>query len=76
MESILKSEEECQNGLSISILLMETTFLNKVLQNGSASVKESFSDSDTDVMELHFSYILESEIKAHSVRSQIVLLKF
>lgn len=46
---------------------METTFINKMLQNGSASVKKSFSDSETDMMELHFSYVLESEIKAHSV---------
>jgi hypothetical protein len=67
MESILKSEEECQNCSYISILLMETTFINKMLQNGSASVKKSFSDSETDMMELHFSYVLESEIKAHSV---------
>jgi len=29
-------------------------------------MKESFNYSETDMIELHFSYILESEIKVHS----------
>jgi hypothetical protein len=38
---------------------METTVINKMLQKGSAPVKE-LSDSESDMLELHFSYILES----------------
>jgi hypothetical protein len=55
---------------------MQATLINKVLQNGSASTKESFNYSETNMMQLHFSYILESEIKVHSEWSQTMLLNF